>query len=91
MSETSTPGSSANAIIVMSGRSAGSGLPAVSSFVRRDAIGMTSVRSGRMAAHRAQRGRMSQMRRVEAAAIDADLHLRAFFASSIFGFCSVRL
>ena len=61
-------------------------------LVRRDAIrnDERQIRpDGR--AHRAQRGRMSQMRRVEAAAIDADLHLRAFFTSSIFGFCSLRL
>ena len=59
---------------------------------RRDAVrdDERQLRPDRRA-HRAQRGRMSQVRRVEAAAIDADLHFFAFFTSSIFGFCSLRL
>ena len=39
----------------------------------------------------AQRRRMAEVRRVKAAAIDADLHFFAFFTSSIRGFCSLRL
>ena len=61
-------------------------------LVRRDTVrdDKRQIRPDRRA-HRAQRGRMSQMWRVEAAAIDADLHFFAFFTSSIFGFCSLRL
>lgn len=92
MSETSTPGSPEKASIVMSRRSPGSGLARRELLVRWDAVrdDKRQIRPDRRT-HRVQRSRMSQMRRVEAAAIDADLHFFAFFTSSIFGFCSLRL
>ena len=61
-------------------------------LVRRDAV-RNDERHIRLdcRAHGAQCRRMAEVRRVKAAAIDADLHFFAFFTSSIFGFCSLRL